>query len=776
MTKEPVKVNRRLREGVLIIATVISLFIFAALFTYHNSDPSWTNVTSDAKVNNVGGYVGAWVADILFFLFGYIAYLFPSLLIYAAWVNYRKLEEEPKPKFFSWKTLGFFLTLLASSCLANLYIHASLFPNAGGIFGDLIANWMKVTFNPFGTQLLSLGFLLAGITLFTGVSWLAVVDNIGKIILRFFSSSNEPKKIAKNALDKPVKLEVSNVEIKANKKVRIEPKIGNVEEPKMLSTEDVEFLAIKKPVPDKKSFGVNVLEQKAKEVKEQKEVKRPIIEDSAYVKPSLELLDLSETENKNTWSDEKLTAMANEAEIRLREFGVEAKVVAAHPGPVITRFELQLAAGTKVSKISNLAKDLARSLSVNSVRVVEVIQGKSVIGLEIPNDYREIIRLREVLSAKQFQNTHANLAIALGKDIAGNPIVVDLAKMPHLLVAGTTGSGKSVGLNAILLSLLYKYSPQEVRMVLIDPKMLELSVYDGIPHLLTPVVTDMKDASNALRWCVFEMERRYRLMAALGVRNIIGFNTKIAEAKKAKKPLYDPIAAENDPIPKELTYLPYIVVLADEFADMMMVVGKKIEELITRIAQKARAAGIHLIFATQRPSVDVITGLIKANIPSRIAFQVSAKVDSRTILDQMGAEQLLGNGDMLYLPPGTAIPMRIHGAFVSDDEVHRVAESLKKQGAPNYMTNLLEEGDKAPIPGIDATADGELGDAEQDPLYDQAVEFVIQSRKVSTSSIQRRFKIGYNRAARIVDAMEQHGLVTPMESNGNREVLVPNNE
>jgi S-DNA-T family DNA segregation ATPase FtsK/SpoIIIE len=459
--------------------------------------------------------------------------------------------------------------------------------------------------------------------------------------------------------------------------------------------------------------------------------------------------------------------MARLLEEKLQDFGIQVKVMDILPGPVITRFEVHPAPGIKVSRISNLSKDLARSLSVVSLRVVEVIPGKPVVGIEIPNQHREMVHLTELITADQYQQADSLLTLALGKDIEGVPVAVDLAKMPHLLVAGTTGSGKSVGVNAMLVSLLYKATPEQLRLIMIDPKMLELSVYDNIPHLLAPVVVDMKEAANALRWCVAEMERRYRLMAALGVRNLAGLNTKVSQAIAAGKPLIDPLANPETTKDEEkpvLTTLPYIVVVIDEFADMMMIVGKKVEELIARIAQKARAAGIHLILATQRPSVDVITGLIKANVPTRIGFQVSSKIDSRTILDQAGAEQLLGHGDMLYLPPGQPIPVRVHGAFVSDDEVHRVADYWRQQGEADYLQLEVEE-----------TADNKLADAdgEQDPLYDQAVEFVISSRKASISSVQRRLKIGYNRAARLVETMEAAGVVSASQTNGAREVLVP---
>ncbi|MGB5648909.1 MAG: DNA translocase FtsK, partial [Sedimenticolaceae bacterium] len=477
-------------------------------------------------------------------------------------------------------------------------------------------------------------------------------------------------------------------------------------------------------------------------------------------------------------STEALQAMSGQVERKLADFGVVAEVTAVHPGPVVTLFELQLAAGTKASKVTNLSKDLARALSVVSVRVVEVIPGKTVIGLEIPNEYRETVYLSETLRSEAYDRSKSPLTLALGKDIVGEPVVADLAKMPHALIAGTTGSGKSVAVNAMILSLLYKATAEEIRLIMIDPKMLELSVYEGIPHLLTPVVTDMKEAANALRWCVAEMERRYKLMASLGVRNIAGYNKKVKDAIKAGTPIKDPLfKPEPDPITGDLPEvpdlhsMPYIVVVVDEFADMIMVVGKKVEELIARLAQKARASGVHLLLATQRPSVDVITGLIKANIPTRIAFQVSSRVDSRTILDQMGAEALLGHGDMLYLPPGTSIPLRTHGAFVDDHEVHRVVSHLRQSGAPNYVDEILQEPSEA-IPGLSAEASG-VDTEDQDPLFDEAVQIVTDSRRASISGVQRRLKIGYNRAARLVEEMERIGIVSSADERGNREVLAP---
>ena len=485
--------------------------------------------------------------------------------------------------------------------------------------------------------------------------------------------------------------------------------------------------------------------------------------------PSTQLLDRALDDGESLTKDE-LNELAVLLENKLEEFGIIAEVESVLPGPVVTRFEIQPAPGTKASKITNIAQDIARSLSVSSVRVVEVIEGKSVVGIEIPNTNRKMVRLTEILSSSEFKNSSSNLSLALGKDIAGEPIVVDLAKMPHLLVAGTTGSGKSVGINAMLLSLLFKSDPKDVRLILIDPKMLELSVYDGIPHLLTPVITDMTDASNGLRWCVVEMDRRYKLMSMMGVRNLAGYNKKIKEAANNGKQILNPL---KEDVEEYLEELPSIVVVVDEFADMMMLVGKKVEHLIARIAQKARAAGIHLILATQRPSVDVITGLIKANVPTRIGFQVSSKIDSRTILDQGGAEQLLGYGDMLYLPPGVGVPIRVHGAFVGDDEVHRVVNDWKSRGEPQYEEDIVNDAqDTGPIPGWSGSESSSSAE-DVDELYDEAVNFVIESRRASISAVQRKLRIGYNRAARLIEAMEEAGLVSEMSSNGSREVLVP---
>ncbi len=746
------KFARLLREGILIITIGIAVFLFLALVSYHATDPGWSRTGVSTTVANVGGYAGAWFADVLLCAFGYIAYIFPFMLVYAAWLPFLQvIRDEVSQTLFVVHSFGFFMVLLTGSSLASIHFNAGSLPfGAGGVCGDLFQNGMVNIFNSVGADLILFALFLAGITLFSGLSWLYIIDAIGRGTLNLIDFIGDQV------------LQITQLESSKQRVTKYEPKIYQSADD---FTEEVE-LQIKKPV----ILSAPLIKPS---VRAERERQTTLFDPSlAGSLPPLSLLDQPEKITGTTsYTTNELEEMSRNVELRLRDFSIEAQVVAVHPGPVVTRFELQLAAGTKASRITSLAKDLARSLSVISVRVVEIIPGKSVIGLELPNANREAVRLREILSSQAYEHTRAPLALALGKDIAGHPVIVDLAKMPHLLVAGTTGSGKSVCLNALLLSFLYKYTPKEVRMILIDPKMLELSVYADIPHLLTPVVTDMKEAANALRWCVAEMERRYKLMVTLGVRNISGYNHRIQEARNKKTPLLDPLWQDNGigGGPEELQELPYIVVIADEYADMIMVVGKKVEELIARIAQKARAAGIHLILATQRPSVDVITGLIKANIPTRIAFQVSSKIDSRTILDQSGAEQLLGFGDMLYLAPGTGIPVRIHGSFVVDEEVHRVVKDVKRRGQPEYLEEILD-GSVGSVAGIDPD---EFADAEQDPLYDQAVRIVTESRRASISNVQRRLKIGYNRAARIVEAMEAAGIVGPMETNGNRDVIAP---
>lgn len=763
----------RLYEGALLLALTASIFLLISLFSYHGSDPGWSNLVSVAHVANAGGRFGAWLSDLMLYLCGYVAYLFPFILCYSAWLFYRhKYRDDGDQSMLSLSTVttrlsGFLLVLLTLSGLLSMHVHTLLQPipfAAGGILGNLIGTAMLAAFNDIGSTLILMTIFLIGVTLFTGVSWLYVAEWLGSVTMIAVSAAIVMvRNIDWRALMSRIQPE------KAEKLVIYDQ--GKVVEDKTKARLLVDKASKLMPFKQNKSADAAQSEASAAESIEAsvtKALSQPPRYSHSKVIPKLSLLSKLDKQAKQL-SHAELEACSQEVEARLADFGVQATVVAVHPGPVVTRYELELAAGTKASKITGLAKDLARSLSVISVRVVEVIPGKSVIGIELPNQHRAVVTLREVLASPQYEQARSPLSLALGKDIAGNSVVVDLAKMPHLLVAGTTGSGKSVSLNAMLLSLLYKSTPEEMRLLLIDPKMLELSIYDGIPHLLTPVVTDMKDAATALRWCVIEMERRYRLMASLGVRNIAGYNDKVRIAEEKGKPLMDPLAPPESP--QVLEKLPYIVVLADEFADMMVVVGKKVETLIARLAQKARAAGVHLIFATQRPSVDVITGLIKANIPTRIAFQVSQKIDSRTILDQQGAEQLLGHGDMLYLAPGTGIPVRVHGAFVQDDEVHRVVAELKANSEPEYIDDILDEATSSADPT--GYTEASYDDPEKDALYDQAVEFVVQSRRVSISSIQRRFKIGYNRSARIVEAMEAAGVVSTMEGNGSREVLVP---
>ncbi len=763
----------RLREGVLIIAFAASFFLLLSLATYHRADPGWSHFVSVSHIANAGGKTGAFLSDLALYLCGFLAYFFPVMMCYAAWLFYQHRHRQAETTlplhwpFLMMRTLGFLCILIGGCGLLGLYVQHS-FQNmpfsSGGILGNVMAEATLSAFNFVGATLVLLAAFSIGMTLFTGLSWFTLLENLGAATIFAVNSAyhwwqDQDWKGLSNFVQE--------------KKARAEPVFAE----DFLGEEDALGLPIKKAtLIEKVAKRVVKLQPEADSLEE--EVHKALAHPPRYKKsriiPKLSLLDSAKKIKRAELSPSELEARSREVEQCLVDFSVQAKVVAVHPGPVVTRYELELAAGTKASKVSGLARDLARSLSVISVRIVEVIPGKAVIGMELPNQQREMVTLHDVLSSAQYQNARSPLTLALGKDISGHPVIVDVAKMPHLLVAGTTGSGKSVCLNAILLSLLYKSTPEQLRLILIDPKMLELSIYDNIPHLLTPVVTDMKDAATALRWCVVEMERRYRLMASLGVRNIAGYNAKILEAKEKGAPLLDPLI-KNSELSEELQELPHIVVLADEFADMMVVVGKKVETLIARLAQKARAAGVHLILATQRPSVDVITGLIKANIPTRIAFQVSQKVDSRTILDQSGAEQLLGHGDMLYLAPGTGVPVRVHGAFVSDDEVHRVVEFLKTQGQPDYISSVLEDmsGETAGLFEGEFGGSVEVGDAEQDEFYDQAVEFVVQSHRVSISSIQRRFKIGYNRAARIVEAMEAAGLVSSMEGNGTREVLAP---
>ncbi len=733
-----------LLAGVLFIFAV---FLLSILITFHPDDSGWTHSGISAKPHNLGGIFGAWLSDFSLSIFGFMAYFFPMMILGCVYLAYKQEKVHRNPLELSFRWLGLLITLVAGTILFYLHfprLAIELPYGSSGILGQEAGDALLLILSESYATLLSLVILMTGISFFTHLSWLTLLGKVGKISLLSVGLLAYCYKLIQAGTQS--RYADTNPTIQAT---------APSKKPQKKS-------AAKKP--DKTPFKLNQLFQE----KEKEEFNTPITYIASL--PKLALLDKRKNKVKG-YSKSDLTEIAHLVETVLADFNIAVKVTDIFPGPVITRFELSLAAGVKVSRISGLSKDIARGLSVTRVRIVEVIQGKSVIGLEIPNQEREMVSLNELLTAHQFSKATSPLSLALGKDIAGIPVVADLAKMPHVLVAGTTGSGKSVAINTMILSLLYKATPEQVRLIMIDPKMLELSVYEGIPHLLTPVVTDMKEASNSLRWAVGEMERRYKLMSKLGVRNLAGFNQKINDSQAQGRAILDPlfiVDAEHPEIP-ELTCLPNIVIVIDELADMMMIVGKKVEEFIARLAQKARAAGIHLILATQRPSVDVLTGLIKANVPTRISFQVSSKIDSRTILDQSGAETLLGNGDMLYLPSGTSIPIRAHGAFVSDDEVHRVVNFLKTTAPTNYIAEILQESNE-PIPGLSSE---NSGDSESDALYDEAVAFVLESRKASISSVQRRFKVGYNRAARMIEDMEGAGIVSTPEHNGARVVLAP---
>ncbi|WP_421621175.1 DNA translocase FtsK [Alkalilimnicola ehrlichii] len=777
-TQKPVRsalghhVSRRLREALLLVLAAVAVFMMLALVTYHPQDPGWSFSAQTDQLHNAGGVVGAWFADFTLYLFGYLAYLFPLTMAYAAWLAFRWRREGGGVDggIVAVRGVGFVVTLASGTGLAAL--HFSAMPetvplSAGGVLGELVGHGLGGLLNFEGATLFALALFLGGITLTTGLSWVGLMDRLGRLAFRATGwcrrqAGRLSEGLAAARARRAERARAAREARARQPEVRTpSPPRGKPKPPRVTKAEPV---VPKAPVPGRKPTAGQQIE---------------LFHDKPApgAAPPVNLLD-SPPEQQGGYSEDTLEDMSRLVETKLADFGIEVAVTAVQPGPVITRFELKPAKGVKASQITNLSRDLARSLAVISVRVIEVIPGKSVMGLEIPNEQRQLIAFSEIIRSPEYEKAQAPLTMALGQDIGGHPVVADLAKMPHLLVAGTTGSGKSVGVNAMILSLLYRNSPKRVRLIMIDPKMLELSVYDDIPHLLSPVVTDMKEAANALRWCVAEMERRYKLMASVGVRNLAGYNKKVRQAREQGEPLRDPLWKPDEqmdyqvqPEAPELEPLPFIVVVVDEFADMMMIVGKKVEELIARLAQKARAAGIHLILATQRPSVDVITGLIKANIPTRIAFQVSSRVDSRTILDQQGAEALLGHGDMLYLAPGSGLPNRVHGAFVSDQEVHRVADFIRQTGEPDYVDEVLQDTtDTAPIPGIPGEGGG---DGEQDPLYDQAVAVVTETRRASISGVQRRLKIGYNRAARIVEEMEAAGVVSALQPNGAREVLAP---
>ena len=768
----PNRLIRLMSEARWFALAGVWLYLVLILASFDRADPGWSHSNDVARLHNLGGAVGAKLSDVLLYIFGFSAWWWCVFLLHYVWRGYRRLtnkwlldkeEEVPHEHEVLIRLVGFFALLIGSMGLEflrlySLKVQLPLAP--GGILGSYIGHFAHVAlgFTP-GTLLLLLLFA-TGFSLYFHVSWLAVAERIGGAIemgIDWFRARMEDREDRRQGDVAMVKREEKVVKERVKHEEK-HPKPADM-------PPDAPPAPMVKIEPQ-----VTQVVQSERAIKEKQGTLFHDLENTDL--PPLSLLDDAPPQQE-TVAVETLEFTSRLIEKKLSDFGVEAKVMAAYPGPVVTRYEIEPATGVKGSQIVNLARDLARSLSLTSIRVVETIPGKNYMALELPNPKRQIVRLTEILGSKVYNDSHSPLTVALGKDIGGKPVVADLAKMPHLLVAGTTGSGKSVGINATILSLLYKADPNDVRMILIDPKMLEMSVYEGIPHLLAPVVTDMRQAGHALNWAVNEMERRYKLMSKLGVRNLAGYNAKIADAAKREEKIPNPFSITPD-APEPLEKLPTIVIIIDELADLMMVVGKKVEELIARIAQKARAAGLHLILATQRPSVDVITGLIKANIPTRIAFQVSSKIDSRTILDQMGAETLLGMGDMLYMPPGTGLPIRVHGAFVSDDEVHRVVKHLKAQGEPNYIEGILEGGTlEEGGDGAMAGGGGGGGEGEADPMYDQAVQVVLKHRKASISLVQRHLRIGYNRAARLLEQMENSGVVSAMQSNGNREIIAP---
>ena len=745
----PQRIIRLLRESSGLALMGAALYLVLIFYGYDRTDPGWSHSGSGTPVNNAGGPVGAWMADLLLSLFGISSWWWVLFFVYLASWNFRRLDVssifDRRPLIVS--AIGFITLLASSSSFEALRLHSIKFllpQTPGGMLGGISSNALSHSLGFTGATLLLMVLMAIGFSLFTGLSWIRFIEKLGGGLEgTFFFAKNllhrwQDRRVGlASSMKRDEMVVVSKKRFDESPPLHIEPAAASIPKSQRIIKE------LQTPL-----FGD--------------------LPDSPL--PPLHLLDEAAVDIEMP-SPETLEFTSRLIEHKLNDFGVEIKVVAAYPGPVITRYEIEPAVGVKGSQVINLVKDLARALSVVSIRVVETIPGKTTMGLEIPNPKRQVVRLLEILSSQVYADMSSPLTIALGKDIGGYPIVADLAKMPHVLVAGTTGSGKSVAINAMILSLLYKATPEQVRLILVDPKMLELSVYEGIPHLLAPVVTDMRQAASALRWCVAEMDRRYKLMSSLGVRNLAGYNQRIRDAIKSGEPLNNPFSLTPES-PEPLEEMPLIVVVIDELADLMMVVGKKVEQLIARLAQKARAAGVHLLLATQRPSVDVITGLIKANIPTRIAFQVSSKIDSRTILDQMGAEALLGQGDMLYLPPGSGYPQRVHGAFVADHEVHRVVQYLKQHGEPRYVEGVLDsiedEGDQAEG-GTLASSEG----SESDPLYDDAVALVLKSRRASISLVQRHLRIGYNRAARLIEEMERSGLVSTMQSNGNREVLVP---
>ena len=749
-TPQSTRLSRLMREAGWLVFLALAVYLVLIFASFHATDPGWFYTGKEGPVLNKGGAMGATISQFAFGVFGLSAWW---LVLLAAWVVVRLFRRVENWSMFDQRNLaialtGFVLLLVTSSTLEALRLHSvtTSLPNGpGGVIGGLLSGAVETGLGFLGGTVLLLAFCAGALSVFTGLSWIKLAEKIGAGIEWLFFSvkgkmeANRDREAGDQAVvERDEKVVEMKRMIEDHPPIRIEPTVTEIPQSDRMKKE--RQVPLFSDLPDSPLPPIALLDPP----------------DASIERPTNETLEFT----------------SRLIERKLMDFNVLAKVVAAHPGPVITRYEIEPAVGVKGSQIVNLSRDLARALSVTSIRVVETIPGTSHMGLEIPNPKREIVRLSEILGSTVYGDMSSKLAIAMGKDIAGRPVVTDLAKMPHVLVAGTTGSGKSVAINAMILSLLYKATANEVRLILIDPKMLELSVYESIPHLLAPVVTDMKHAAYALNWCVAEMDRRYKLMSAVGVRNLAGYNTKVREAKEKGSPLPHPFSLTPD-APEPLEPLPLIVVVIDELADMMMVVGKKVEELIARLAQKARASGIHLVLATQRPSVDVITGLIKANVPTRVAFQVSSKIDSRTILDQQGAEALLGQGDMLYLPPGSGMPQRVHGAFVGDAEVHRVVEHLKRLGDPQYIEGILDAPEETMLEGIGEGGSG-AGGGEQDALYDQAVQVVLQNKRASISLVQRHLRIGYNRAARLLEDMEKAGLVSSMQSNGNREILAPN--
>ena len=767
------------QEIILLLGGALLLLCLLALLSYHPTDPAWSTSGSGPEVRNWVGRAGAWLSDLAYFVMGYSVWWCLAaagrawLVGLARWMRGPNMESNAssvphwqQSRWVFW--LGLCILVAASASLewSRLYrLEAQLPGDSGGVIGYVVggisARWLGFT----GATLACFVLVLVGAAMVFRFSWGQLAETLGARIDGLIQSRQEKREIQEDLAlgQKALRERQQAMPLQA-----IEPQWDlSTLAPAPEGQLDLEPLPVPAPLPTPMVIepGVTNVPRSDRVVKERQKPLFTELPDSKL--PQVDLLD-SLSAKQETVSPETLEMTSRLIEKKLKDFGVEVRVVAAAPGPVITRYEIEPATGVKGSQVVNLAKDLARSLSLVSIRVIETIPGKNIMALELPNAKRQSIKLSEILGSQVYNEAKSMLTMGLGKDIIGNPVVADLAKMPHVLVAGTTGSGKSVGINAMILSLLYKAEARDVRLLMIDPKMLEMSVYEGIPHLLAPVVTDMRQAAHGLNWCVAEMEKRYKLMSKMGVRNLAGYNVKIDEATAREEFIYNPFSLTPDD-PEPLKRLPHIVVVIDELADLMMVVGKKIEELIARLAQKARAAGIHLILATQRPSVDVITGLIKANIPTRIAFQVSSKIDSRTILDQMGAEALLGMGDMLYMPSGTGFPIRVHGAFVSDEEVHRVVNYLKSQGEPDYIEGVLEGG----TVDDDGGMLGEGDNGEKDPMYDQAVEVVLKNRKASISLVQRHLKIGYNRAARLVEDMEKAGLVSSMSGSGQREILVP---